>query len=469
MKKLINKIRFFTALCLGKCAIYLLRFTGSGGTSFPGKLAMTICPDILRELGAKYRIFMVTGTNGKTTTARIMEQILQENRIKYISNKSGANLISGLITTLISDVKLNASPTSPTALLEVDEAAFRLSSKHIHPAVLVVTNFFRDQLDRYGELYNTLNVVKEGILNNPETTLVLNGDDSLCASLGKDVPNPVVYYGMDELAVPEDNNRTMSSINNDASYCLYCKTKYEYQYYSYGHLGYFKCPNCGYERPELTANVVRIPAMTSEFSTVVISTPSGVFEANINLPGLYNIYNALSAVAFAEVLGFSHKKTIEALSSFESGFGRMESISLGENNIQVILIKNPTGFSQVLKYLSSVYNSSVICFMINDNIADGRDISWLYDVDFEPLKNMQDNVSQIYVSGTRAEDMAVRLKYAGIFTDHVSIEKDAQNMLDFALDTLKPGETLFILPTYTALLDIRKILKKRFKLKNFWQ
>ena len=236
-----------------------------------------------------------------------------------------------------------------------------------------------------------------------------------------------------------------------------------------GHLGYFKCPNCGYERPELTANVVRIPAMTSEFSTVVISTPSGVFEANINLPGLYNIYNALSAVAFAEVLGFSHKKTIEALSSFESGFGRMESISLGENNIQVILIKNPTGFSQVLKYLSSVYNSSVICFMINDNIADGRDISWLYDVDFEPLKNMQDNVSQIYVSGTRAEDMAVRLKYAGIFTDHVSIEKDAQNMLDFALDTLKPGETLFILPTYTALLDIRKILKKRFKLKNFWQ
>lgn len=469
MRMLIKNIRFYTALYLGKCAIYLLRLTGSGGTSLPGKLAMTLCPDILSKLGAKYRIIMVTGTNGKTTTARIMEQVLQENRIKYVSNKSGANLISGLVTTLISDVKLNASATSPTALLEVDEAAFRVSSKHIHPAVLVVTNFFRDQLDRYGELYSTLNAVKEGISNNPETTLILNGDDSLCASLGKDVPNPVVYYGMDELAVAGDNNTTKSPMNIDASFCIYCKSKYEYQYYTYGHLGYYKCANCGYERPELMASVIRIPAMTSEFSTVVINTPSGTFEANINLPGLYNAYNALSAVAFAEVLGFSHKKTINALSSFESGFGRMESISLGDNNIQVILIKNPTGFSQVLKYLSSVYNSSVVCFMINDNIADGKDISWLYDVDFDPLKNMQDNISHIFVSGTRAQDMAVRLKYAGIFTDHISIEKNTQAMLSSGLDTLKPGETLFILPTYTALLDIRKILKKRFKLKNFWQ
>lgn len=466
MNKIINRIRLYAAIFIGKCAIYFLRLTGSGGTSLPGKLAMALCPDILRILGAKYRIIMITGTNGKTTTARIIEQILKENHIRYIANKSGANLISGLVTTLVSDIKLNASPTSPTALLEVDEAAFRVSSKHVHPSVLVVTNFFRDQLDRYGELYSTLKAVKEGISNNPNTTLILNGDDSLCASLGKDVQNPVIYYGMDELAEYEEYNPV---INTDASFCLYCKTKYDYQYHTYGHLGYYKCPQCGYERPELLVHAVRVPAMTSEFSTVVINTPSGNFEAHINLPGLYNIYNALSAVTFAEVLGFSHEKTIEALSCFESGFGRMESISIGDKNIQVILIKNPTGFSQVLKYLTTVDNPSVICFSINDNIADGTDISWLYDVDFEPLKNMQNKLSQFFVSGIRAEDMAVRLKYAGIFTDHITIEKNNSAMLDLALNTLKAGETLFILPTYTALLDIRKLLKKRFKLKNFWQ
>jgi len=467
MNRLISKILFYLALFLGKITIYLLRITGSGGTSLPGKLAMAVCPDILRLLGSKYRIIMVTGTNGKTTTSRIIEQILAENQIKYVSNKSGANLLSGLVTALVSDVRVNGSPSSPTALLEVDEAAFRAATKYIHPAVLVVTNFFRDQLDRYGELYHTVEAVKGGIMNSPDTTLILNGDDSLCASLGRNVKNPVIYYGMNEL--PETGEELKKIVNSDASYCIYCKTRYEYRYRIYGHLGYFRCPECGYERPEPLVHVARIPAMTSEFSVAVINTPSGSFEAHIKLPGLYNIYNALAAVTFAEALGFSHEKTIKALSRFESGFGRMESIPLDEKNIQVILIKNPTGLNQVLKYLTTAEKKSVICFMINDKLADGTDISWLYDVDFEPLRNMQSQVSRIFVSGTRAEDMAVRLKYAGIFTDNIVIEKNHNTMLDSAVNMLNAGETLYILPTYTALLEIRKILKKRFKLKNFWQ
>lgn len=467
MRGLINKILFYSALFLGKIMIHLLRITGYGGTSLPGKLAMAVCPDILRILAAKYRIIMVTGTNGKTTTSRIIEQILAENQIKYVSNKSGANLVSGLTTTLISDVRLNGSPSSPTALLEVDEAAFRAASKHVHPAVLVVTNFFRDQLDRYGELYHTVEAVRDGIRSNPETTLILNGDDSLCASLGRNVKNPVIYYGMDKLPDNEEENGRHD--NSDASYCLWCKTRYVYLYHIYSHLGYYKCPECGYERPEPLVHVARIPAMTSEFSTAVINTPSGSFQAHINLPGLYNIYNALAAVTFAEVLGFSHEKTIKALARFESGFGRMETIPLDEKNIQVILIKNPTGLSQVLKYLTTVEKKSVICFMINDKLADGTDISWLYDVDFESLKNMQDRISRIFVSGTRAEDMAVRLKYAGIYTDSITIEKNNHIMLNSAVNLLNAGETLYILPTYTALLEIRKLLKKRFKLKNFWQ
>lgn len=466
MKKAIQRFRLYIALLLAKGAIRLLRLIGSGGTSLPGKLALAVYPDILAVLAAKYRIVMITGTNGKTTTSRMIEQILKENRIAYVANKSGANLISGLTTTLISDVGMNGRPNSQTALLEVDEAAFRISSRHMRPAVLVVTNFFRDQLDRYGELYSTVNAVREGISRLPDTTLALNADDSLCASLGNNVPNPVIYYGMDVLELPLEN---VSAGNNDAAYCLYCKSKYNYQFRVYGHLGHYTCPGCGYSRPEALIRVERLLSLSGEFSTVSFNTPSGTFSARINLPGLYNIYNALTAVSFAEALGFSHEKTIQALSSFESGFGRMESISLGEKNIQVILIKNPTGFNQVLNFLKTVENPSVISFLINDQTADGTDISWLWDVDFEVLTEMQSRVSGFFVSGLRGEDMAVRLKYAGIFTDRITVEKDYNQLLDKALEQLKIGETLYILPTYTAMLDIRKILKKRFHLKNFWQ
>ena len=466
MKKMIKKTRLYISLTIAKGAIFFLRLFGTGGTSLPGKLALMLYPDILKVLADQYKIILVTGTNGKTTTSRIIEQILADNHVLYTSNRSGANLISGLATTLISDVKINSTARSKTALLEVDEAAFRVASGYIKPSILVVTNFFRDQLDRYGELYSTLNAVKEGISNIPDTTLILNADDSLCASLGNDVPNQVIYYGLEASAISDDNRL---SLNNDASFCLYCMSKYEYEFRSYGHLGHFKCPECGYSRPEALIQVSKIPSMSGSFSRAVFSTPTGTFSTQINLPGLYNIYNALAGVTFAEVMGFSHEKTIHALSTFESGFGRMESINLGDKNIQVILIKNPAGFNQVLNYLLTVENPSVISFLINDKIADGTDISWLWDAELEALSEIQQRVYRFFVSGTRAEDMAVRLKYAGVFADHITIEYDNAVMLNSALGLLKSGETLFILPTYTAMLDIRKVLKKRFKLKNFWQ
>lgn len=464
--KMFKRIRLYFSLIIAKGTMFFLRLAGSGGTSLPGKLALVVYPDILTVLSRKYRIVMITGTNGKTTTSRMIEQVLIENHIVYVANKSGANLISGLTTTLICDVKMNGRPRSHTALLEVDEAAFRVSSKYMKPAVLVVTNFFRDQLDRFGELYSTLKAVREGISRLPDTTLILNADDSLCASLGNNVPNPLIYYGMDSLDLPVENS---SAGNNDASYCMYCKTKYDYNFRSYGHLGHFVCPECGYRRPEALIQVQKILSLTGEFSRVIFDTPSGAFAAQINLPGLYNVYNALAAVTFAEALGFSHENTINALSRFESGFGRMESISLGEKNIQVILIKNPTGFNQVLNFLKTLDNTAVISLLINDKLADGTDISWLWDVDFESLAGFQNLISRFLVSGTRAEDMAVRLKYAGIFTDRITIEKDYDALLDNALELLEDGQTLYMLPTYTAMLGMRKILKKRFKLKNFWQ
>lgn len=468
MKKTINLIRCRIAVIAAKLTIFLLRLAGSGGTSFPGKLAIKLYPGILSELSRKYRIFVITGTNGKTTTSAIIAEVLKENRISYVANKSGANLISGIATCLISDVRINMTPRSNTAILEVDEAAFRVSTEFIKPAAVIVTNFFRDQLDRYGELYGTLKAVRDGISKIPDTTLILNADDSLCASLGKDVPNPVIYYGLDEQAISPEQDKDISS-NHDAAFCLYCKTKYQYSSRFYGHLGHYICPDCGYGRPEALVKVEKITALSGEFSKVVFNTPSGKFSAQINLPGLYNVYNALAGTAFAETLGFSHEKTVHALYTVESSFGRMESISLGDKTIQVILIKNPVGFGQVINFLLTVENAAVISFLINDRLADGTDISWLWDVDLEVLADIQDRVSKFFVSGIRADDMAVRLKYAGIYSNRITIEYDKNNMLDSALNSLKPGETLYILPTYTAMLDIRKTLKKRFKLKYFWQ
>jgi UDP-N-acetylmuramyl tripeptide synthase len=468
MKKTINLIRCRIVIIAAKLTIFLLRLAHSGGTTLPGKLAIKLYPGILSELSRKYRIFMITGTNGKTTTSGIIAEVLKENKISYAANKSGANLISGIVTCLISDVRMNMTPRSNTALLEVDEAAFRVSTESIKPAAVIVTNFFRDQLDRYGELYGALKAVRDGIANIPDATLILNADDSLCASLGKNVPNPVIYYGFDEQAISPEQEKDTAS-NHDAAFCLYCKTKYQYKSRFYGHLGHYICPDCGYSRPEALVRVEKITALSGDFSRVVFNTPSGKFSAQINLPGLYNVYNALAGTAFAETLGFSHEKTVYALSAVESSFGRMESISLEDKTIQVILIKNPVGFSQVINFLLTVENAAVISFLINDRLADGTDVSWLWDVKLEALTDMQDRVSRFFVSGTRADDMAVRLKYAGIYTNGITIENDKGTMLDAALNTLKPGETLFILPTYTAMLDIRKILKKRFKLKYFWQ
>ena len=468
MKKTINLIRCRVALIAAKLAIFLLRLARSGGTTLPGKLAIKLYPGILSELSRKYRIFMITGTNGKTTTSGIIAEVLKENKISYVANKSGANLVSGIATCLASDIRINMKPRSNTAILEVDEAAFRVSTEFIKPAAVIITNFFRDQLDRYGELYGTLKAVRDGISHIPDATLILNADDSLCASLGKDVPNPVIYYGLDEQAVSPEHEKDLSS-NHDAAFCLYCKTKYQYTSRFYGHLGHYICPGCGYGRPEALVRIEKITVLSSDFSKVIFNTPSGKFSAQINLPGLYNVYNALAGAAFAETLGFSHEKTICALSGFESSFGRMESISLGDRTIQVILIKNPVGFSQVINFLLTVENTAIISFLINDRLADGADISWLWDVELEVLADIQDRVSKFFVSGIRADDMAVRLKYAGIYTNRIEIEYDKGTMLDAALNSLKPGETLYILPTYTAMLEIRKILKKRFKLKYFWQ
>ncbi|EMS71192.1 MurT ligase domain-containing protein [Ruminiclostridium cellobioparum] len=469
------KLRQVISIFISKFAIKVLRLIKKGGTTLPGKLAFKIYPGILRSIAGNFEIIMVTGTNGKTTTTRIIEEILKNNNIDYITNKSGANLLSGITTIFIQAVTLTGKPRHRVALIESDEAAFNQVTKHLQPKAVVVTNFFRDQLDRYGELYSTLNAVKSGLERvGDNTSLILNADDSMCASLGRETNKPVFYYGIAPEAGAGDTGNS-GDINTDAMFCINCKNKYEYTNHIYGHLGGFYCTGCGYKRPAASLECTGIQETGSSHTTInwksapPLSETLQEYTTRINLPGLYNVYNAMAAATCGLALNYSANTVISAMQSFECGFGRMESITVGDKTIKLILVKNPTGFNQVLSFLALDEQQLNAAFLINDKLADGTDISWLWDVDFEQLNKNPDKIGNLFASGLRGEDMAVRLKYSGLDTRKIRIIKDYQLLLERGLEQTPPGGCFHILPTYTAMLDIRGILKKKYNLKEFWK
>lgn len=465
MRKFLIKFRIGISIIVTKFLVFVLRLMGRGGTSLPGKIALKICPELFSEISDRFRIIMITGTNGKTTTSRIVAGMLDKAGIKYVANKSGANLSSGIATTIVSALSLSGKPLVRTAILETDEAAFKTIAPMLKPELAIITNFFRDQLDRFGELYTTLNNVREGIKGSPDTKLILNADDSLCASLGKNVPNQVIYFGLGDKVYPDE----FIKANTDAAFCLNCKSRYNYLSSSFGHLGHFQCPSCGYERPDAQIECTQILEYDNLSSTIEIRMPSGKITVKLALPGLYNIYNALAGAAIGHILEFEENDLAHVLEGFECGFGRMESLEAEGRSLRLILVKNPTGFNQVLRYLLTQNDNCVIAFIINDRLADGTDISWLWDVDFEILSFMTNKIRRFFVSGIRAEDMAVRLKYAGIPTENIFIEHDGEKLISKMIEASGEKETLYILPTYTAMLDIRKCLKERFDLKEFWE
>lgn len=448
----------------GKLAIIACKILKRSGTNMPGNVAAKIDKQVLKKLSEPFYIIMITGTNGKTTTTGMVSQILNENGVDFITNKSGANLFGGVTSLFISSVNVFGKCKKNTALIEVDEATIDRVTNYIEPDILVVTNFFRDQLDRYGELYSTLNKVRSGILKTKKIKLVLNSDDSLCASLGDATQNEVLYFGVEKTAIENTDENNIS----DASFCIHCKTKYEYSYFVLGHLGDFKCPKCGYSRPTPNVKCTDVLELTTTNSRIQFSIDDNSFEANINVAGFYNIYNALAAIACAKILDYPVEKSISALNNFQNSFGRMENIVVGNKNIRLILAKNPTGFNQILNYLFTEQRSVHVAFLINDRVQDGTDVSWLWDVDFEKLAQMDGHLSQVYASGIRAEDMAVRLKYAGVGTEKIITEKVYNQLISTGLDSLDTGNTLYIVPTYTAMLDIRQLLKEKFGLKDFW-
>lgn len=459
-------LRCKAAILMAKTVQWLCKHTGTSGTSLPGMMALRVDPNMLKKLSSGFRVIAVTGTNGKTTTTGMISRILEANGIPHITNRSGANMIMGIATAFAEHVDLKGNSPYKWAVLEVDEATVQRFCSSVQPEALIVTNFFRDQLDRYGEVYSVADAILAGVRKVPGVKLILNADDSLCASLGVRAERESVYFGFEPGAAPASAENNIST----TSYCLFCHGKYEYSYRVLGHLGGFRCTECGFQRPEPAFKCLKVEDVRQDHSDFLFDIAGETHEVRVDLPGMFNGYNALAAAACCHTLGFPFDVTAKVLANMESCFGRMESISVpGDKRILMMLVKNPVGFNQILRYLLDTDGTFSAAFLINDKYQDGTDISWLWDVDFEQLSGAEEKIERLYASGVRGEDMAVRLKYAGFPLEKVRLQKDFEELIREGLAELPAGGTLYLAATYTAMMESRASLKKKFDLKEIWQ
>lgn len=456
-----KKLRVFFACVTSRLARLALRLLGRGGTALPGKAALRVYPGLMRELGRGVETVIITGTNGKTTTAGMLRHMLDKAGTPYFSNRSGANLTSGITAEFIENANLLGRPKKTLAVIECDEGNFPAVAAALQPRAVIVTNLFRDQLDRYGEVTHTLSKLRVGAQNSPNAVLCLNADDSLITSLHDDVPNPVIFYGVSTPLYEEQ----VSDLS-DAPYCIKCKSEYQYDFVTYGHLGGYRCPRCGYARPKPDICVSKVILSDEERSEVVFRDGETEIPATVNLPGGYNIYNACAAMAAAKAMGLELPKAAQSLSRFACGFGRMEKFEINGTDVRMILIKNPAGCNQVLSFLTQRTDPFVFAACLNDRTQDGRDVSWIWDVAFERLTDMGDTLREVYLSGTRAEDMALRFLYAGFPKEKLHVQKDYGKLMEEATAHKLP---VFVMPTYTAMLALRGTISKTYGYKQFWE
>ncbi len=449
--------RFWLALWAGKISATILRIVGRRGTTFPGVVAQRLDPECIGHLSHSFSegIVIVTGTNGKTTTANLLASILRAAGRGFAFNQAGANLVTGITGALMEHVTWWGQAQVPLALLEVDEATVPKLCEQVSPKLAIVTNFFRDQLDRYGELDTTVRLVRDALTE--ETMLILNADDPLVAQFGQGRRN-TLYYGVDRL--PESS--TESRETREARFCPQCGAALSYSLFHYGQLGLYACSHCSFTRPQ-----PQVLAAQARMEEGKLKFRVGVSAYEVGFQGFYNLYNALAALAAAIELDVRGEDLEKGLREFVPQAGRMERFLLSEGPVTLALVKNPTGFNQVLRTVLRSEGELRLLIAINDLAADGRDISWLWDVDFEYLSlglhRDQSHggcaeIKLIVCSGLRAEDMALRLKYAGMPEEKLLIE----HSLEKAVAALQAGrqgkERVFVLPTYTMLFPLRDYL-----------
>lgn len=442
-----NRVRFYTALALARLTYLAIKLLHrSSGTSFVGMMTLKVCPDFLAHCRKyiKNNAITISGTNGKTTTSGLVAHIFEENQNSIIHNVKGANMLTGIANVFA----LNIKPFKrfDYAVIESDEAYLTKLYDYFKADYLLVTNLFRDQLDRYGELSTTASFIQNAIDKNKELKLILNADDPLVTNFGKG--KNAIYYGFEEVEFCSEIHNTTSNAPTEVFNCI-CGKPLQYNKQFFAQEGHYYCAKCGFKRPE--PNYKGYVKIYSDYSELKIRHNDKDFEFKINLVGLYNAYNVLGAVACAMENGIDYQTIKKAVSTYKSIFGRAERRIINGHKTLIQLIKNPTGASEVLK---TVDLSSNIVIAINDNYADGRDISWLWDSDFEQLKNAQ---KLVITSGIRAKDMATRLKYAGIPQEKIIVEEDIKSAIALAAKSDNIEERITILPSYTALLKISKM------------
>jgi UDP-N-acetylmuramyl tripeptide synthase len=426
------------------------RFGRTGGTTAPGRLLLRLSPDALRTMAGELEdgAALVSATNGKTTTAAMIAACLDADGRSVVGNRAGSNMAWGVATALLDAGR----EPGQLGLFEVDEAWLPKVAEAVEPRLLLLLNLFRDQLDRYGELELLADRWAELVERlDGRAAFVLNADDPLVADLGRGRAD-VTYFGMedDSQALPEMQHAA------DSKHCRNCGAAYVYEAVYLGHLGRYRCPNCGRERPhpQVAATAVELEGMRG--SRVTLRTPAGELRLALPLPGLYNVYNAMAAAATALRLEVPPATVVGALEGFGGAFGRVETIAIEGRQVSILLIKNPAGANEVLRTLMLEEGRHDLWLALNDRIADGRDVSWIWDADFEILAG---RVRRAVCTGTRAEEMALRLKYAGLNAS-IETDRDLPRSLDRAVRGAA-GERLYALPTYTALLELRDELSRR--------
>ena len=455
-------------LILARTVGALSRLRGGGATSAPGKLLLRLEPDALGVLTSRleHGSVLISATNGKTTTATMAASILEQHGVALVHNQAGANMAGGIASTLLSAARPRGRAAGELGLFEVDELWLEpIAAQLSGLRGVLLSNLFRDQLDRYGELETIADSWASALHDGParSATLVLNADDPLIADLGRE-RDGVVYFGVDDesLALPGMAHAA------DAKHCRRCGAPYTFDAVYLGHLGHYHCPSCGRQRPSptvLARSVVLEGVRSARFS---LRTPHGEAEVRLSLPGLYNVYNALAAAALAVALEVPLAHIVAGLQGTRAAFGRAETVHIDGRELRILLVKNPAGANEVLRTLALEPGEHDLLGVLNDNIADGRDVSWIWDADFELLSG---RVRRVTCAGTRAPELATRLKYAGVDPARIAVQSDLPRALDEAAEDVPDADDrapLYVLPTYTAMLSLRELLVARGHARSAW-
>lgn len=450
--------RLFLAILTGKIINALISLKGGGGTAAPGLYALKIDPNLVKKLSVKIKngSVVISGTNGKTTTARILSDIIA-TKYKIVHNRQGSNLLRGVASTLVKNTNLFGKVKGDFALWEADEAALPVILRQTTPSTLVLLNLFRDQLDRYGEVETIRSKWIEAIKNLPkDTSLILNADDPSVSFMASAFRGKPVYFGVGE------EKLTLPLIENvaDVRFCLKCGEKLTYKPIYSAHLGHWSCTNCHYDRPKPQIKADKLvfkPDLSTSLRLIIDKEP---LQINYPLPGLYNVYNVLASSMGAKTLGFDNEAIKKYIEDFATAFGRFQKLKIHGKNVLIFLIKNPAGANEVIRTISILPKTHLLA-ILNDKLADGRDVSWIWDTGWELLNTKVINIS---ASGTRAFDIALRLKYSGM--SNIATHEDINYSLEKSLDNMNTNDTLLILPTYTAMLELQGILKK-YGIKNW--